>query len=140
MRHLIPLLLFASPAAAWEFSPIPICTLTHTTDAAEFTITYDASLPEYALTLTLLQDTWPDSPTFGMQFAGPNPIAIGTDRHVTDGARLTVKDSGFGNVLNGLQFNDRATATAGPLTITADLADAGAAVAAFRRCPAPATS
>ncbi len=140
MRHIIPLLLLASPATAWDFTPSPICTLTHSTATAEFTVTYDADVPEYALSITLAEGAWPQSPAFSMRFDGASPIAIGTDRHTTDGPTLTVKDSGFGNVLNGLQFNATATATAGPLNITADLANAAEAVAAFRLCPAPATS
>ena len=139
MRCLIPFLL-ASPAAAWEFSPSPPCTLTHTTDAAQITITYDAALPEYTLIITLTDGNWPDATAFGMRFDGPRPIAIGTDRHLIDGPTLTVRDTGFGNVLDGLQFNAIATANAGPLTVTADLSDAAEPVAAFRDCPAPATS
>ncbi len=140
MRIWLPLALLAAPAAAWDFSPTPLCTLRHTTEDADFVITYDAALPEFTLTITLADQFWRVAPVFGMRFDGRKPIAIGTDRHVIDGPTLSVKDSGFGNVLNGLQFNDVVTATAGPLTLTADLSDAAEPVAAFRRCPAPATS
>ncbi len=140
MRLLIALVTAASPATAWEFTPSPICTLFHSNAVAYITITYDANLPEYTLTMTLTDGTWPSAATFGMRFEGGNQIAIGTDRHMTVGATLTVKDSGFGNVLDGLQFNETATATAGDLTITANLSDAADPVAAFRQCPAPATS
>ena len=47
MRWII-LLCLATPAVGWEFSPTPICTLSHDGEAAEVTLTYDAAIPEYA--------------------------------------------------------------------------------------------
>ena len=138
--RLIALVVCATPAAGWEFSPRPVCTLTHSSDSGVITVTYDAALPEYTLTITKIGGDWPADTTFGMRFDGTNPIAIGTDRHVMNGTTLTVADTGFGNVLNGLQFNDTVTATAGGATVAFDLADAADPVAAFRLCPAPATS
>jgi hypothetical protein len=137
MRHLIALLVFASPAAAWEFSPSPICTLT---DAeGTITVTYDARLPEYSITITLAEGTWPDDPAFAMSFAGNRPIFIQTDRHRNspDGRSLTVTDSGFGNVLDGLEFNRRAYAISGDTTVGVSLEGIGPAMEAFRACPAP---
>jgi hypothetical protein len=77
-----------------------------------------------------------------MEFFGPRPLAIGTDRHSADGATLTVRDSGFGNVLDGLEFNTNAVATSGARRVQIALDAAAPAVQAFRACPsnAPATS
>jgi len=50
-------LLLASPAAAWEFTPTPVCTLSQT-GAVDIVLTYDPMLPEYTLTIT----TWHQRP------------------------------------------------------------------------------
>ena len=71
MRSALILALLASPAAAWEFSATPICTLTHATAAAEVTVTFDAALPEYAIHLRLLSGTWDVGPAFEMAFEAP---------------------------------------------------------------------
>ncbi len=138
MRLALALILLASPAAAWEFSAMPICTLTNTSDAGTMTVTYDASLPEYAITITLPDGTWPQDAAFAMAFAGERPIGIQTDRHErsADGRSLTVTDEGFGNVLNGLEFNTRAYATSGDTTLGITLQGIGPAITAFRDCPA----
>ena len=134
MRFAVILALAPVPALAWEFSPDPICTLAHETDTAEIVITYDVNLPEYALSITLKNGTWADAPVFGMEFIGPRPLAIG--------ATLTVRDSGFGNVLDGLEYNAGAVAVSGATTIPMLLTDAAPAVRAFRACPSdsPTTS
>ncbi len=138
MRTVFAFLLLASPAAAWEFSASPICTLTDTQAAGEITVTYDPAITEYAVTVTLPQGRWSGDPVFGMAFAGERPISIQTDRHIIsrDGRSLTVKDRGFGNVLNGLEFNSRAYAVLGETTIGIDLTGIGPAISAFRDCPA----
>ena len=61
---------------------------------------------------------------------------ISTTRHVLDegGRRLTVTDRGFGNVLDGLQFNGRAIAIAGDTVVALDLAGAAPEVEVFRAC------
>jgi hypothetical protein len=137
MRLVLAFTLLASPAAAWEFSDAPICTLTNTSDAGDVTVTYDASLPEYTITITLPDGTWPEDPTFAMAFAGGMPIGIQTDSHErsADGRSLTVADSGFGNVLNGLEFNTRAYAASGDTTVGIALDGIGPAIKAFRDCP-----
>lgn len=73
---------------------------------------------------------------FAMQFRGSQPLDIATDRHQLSngGQTVTVFDHGFGNVLNGLQFNQTATATLGTQIIKIPLQDAANAVAAFRDC------
>ena len=137
MRTALAFLLLASPAAAWEFSASPICTLTDTSEAGEMTVTYDPSITEYSITVTLPQGTWPDAQTFGMAFANDRPISIQTDRFTRspDGRSLTVKDRGFGNVLNGLEFNSRAYAILGDLTVGFALDEINPAITAFRDCP-----
>lgn len=136
MRLTLALLPLAAPAAAWEFSPLPVCTLS----APQVTVTYDAALPEYAITLTLPAGDWPTGTNFAIRFDGDRPLTIGTDRHVIDGNRLTVRDRGFGNVLDGLQFNTTALAIAGDQVLVIPLGDAAPAVAQFRDCPGDALS
>lgn len=137
MRYALALCLLPGPLLAWEFSPSPICTLSEDTEAATLVITYDQSVPEYALTITLKTGTWADSPGFGMDFAGPRPVRIGTARHVISGDRrtLSVVDRGFGNVLDGLEFNIRATAFTQSQSVSFSLESAAPAVEAFRACP-----
>jgi hypothetical protein len=64
------------------------------------------------------------------------PISISTDRHRLSNENRTVSviDSGFGNVLNGLQFNEFATIGLGTQLIDVPLIDAAGAVAKFRAC------
>ena len=138
MRTALIFLLLASPAAAWEFSASPICTLIDTSATGELTVTYDPAITEYAITVTLSDGTWPTAQTFSMAFADDRPISIQTDRHTisADGRSITVKDRGFDNVLNGLEFNKRAYAMAGDLTVGIDLTGIRPALQAFRDCPA----
>ena len=141
MRLAIALLL-ATPAHAWEFTATPVCTLTHATEEAQITLTYDPALPEYSIALTLTGASWPDAPTFAMQFLGPRALSIGTGQHIVsdDETTLTVKDRGFGNVLDGLQYNATALALSGDRALAIPLDDAADPVAAFRRCPEPGLS
>jgi hypothetical protein len=125
-----------SPAAAWEFTPLPVCTLSHQTDQARVIVTYDPRLPEaYAIAVTG-PAAWPDAPVFSMRFDGPRGLTISTDRQqLSDGGRtLSVTDTGFGNVLNGLEFNNTATALAGDISVPFPLAGAAPEVRAFRAC------
>ena len=140
MRFLIPLV-FASPAAAWEFSPTPICTLTQSEPGIEVIVTYDQAVPEYTIILTRA-NPWPEAGLFQMSFTGSRSFTITTDRHVLSDDRksLSVIDSGFGNVLDGLQYNERVAAISGEVDVSFDLTDAAPAVAAFRECPAVVTS
>ena len=138
MRTALAFILLATPAAAWEFSARPICTLSDSSDVGEITVTYDAQITEYTITVTIPDGTWPDASTFAMAFAGDRPISIQTDRYTlgSDGRSLTVKDRGFGNVLNGLEFNSRAYAVLGETTVGFSLNGIGPAISAFRACPA----
>ena len=134
-RALIFLLLTATPALAWEFTPGEVCELRHSETAAEVLITYDAAVPEYAIAVTL-NGAWAPGPVFAIRFDGPRGLTISTDRHViSDGGRtLTVTDRGFGNVLNGIEFNQTATALLGDQGVVVTLDGAGPAVRAFRAC------
>lgn len=102
------------------------------------TVTYDPEIAEYAITVTLADDTWPTGSTFGMAFASDRPINIQTDRFTLsdEGRSLTVKDRGFSNVLDGLEFNARAYAILGDMTVGFSLDGIETAIEAFRSCPA----
>lgn len=127
----VALTLATAPAGAWRFDPLPICTLSDEGSPTSVTVTFDGNL--YAIHLTH-PDGWPDAPRFAIRFA-PNGPQIATDRHRVEGRTLTVTDTGFGNVLNGLQSNGTATALIGGLARDIDLSGAASAVAAFRQCP-----
>jgi hypothetical protein len=136
MRPLIALLLVTSPALAWDFTPTPVCTILNDTPNLSIRVTFDPSKPEpYAITLTR-PVPWPATDTFGLRFDGPSALTIGTDRHrlSPDARTLTVSDTGFGNVLDGLALNGTATALTGMTEVTVDLSGARPAVEAFRAC------
>ncbi len=133
LRLLILFALFATPAQAWEFTPTPICTLTHTEASAEVTVTYDHATQLYAIAVTTPQG-WPDAPAFSIRFDGAAPNIISTQRHQSDGATLTVMDSGFRNVLDGLEFNTTATAFTQTASVTVSLEGAAPPVQQFRTC------
>lgn len=133
------LMSMAQTANAWEFTPGLPCLLTHTAGATEIELTYDPAGPLYSISIT--QSTpFQNADIFAMQFDGARPIAISTDRHrLSNGNRtVTVMDRGFGNVLNGLQFNQTATATLGTQLVPMSLENAADPVAAFRACEAAA--
>jgi hypothetical protein len=132
---LLLILLLPSTAHAWTFTSGLPCRLTHETEQARIELTYDPNQPLYSVTITR-QMPWPDAPSFSMRFDGPMPLVIGTDRHVLSagGTALSVSDSGFGNVLNGLQYNRSATVLAGEVELTFPLDGAAQQVAAFRAC------
>ncbi len=114
-----------------------ICVLRHEADAVDVVVTYDPRIPEYAIELTLTDGVWPAAPVFAIVFEGGWPITIQTDRHVVDdgGRRLTVRDSGFGNVLDGIGQNSVATAMVPGLAVAVPLDGAAGPLAAFRQCP-----
>jgi len=135
MRILLAVLLFATPTHAWEFSPGAPCLLTHAGAEARVTLTYDPTEPLYSITITR-PVPWPEAPAFHMRFDGPQGRMIGTDLHSLspDGHSLTVTDRGFGNVLDGLQYNHRAYAQTGDVVVSLSLEGASVPVAAFRAC------
>lgn len=136
MRALLVLLALVQPAAAWEFSPVPVCTLRHEGTEGAVTVTWDPRRDEaYAITVTR-NEAWPGGAVFAIGFEGRRGLTISTRRHVLseDGTALTVTDRGFGNVLDGLEFNDRAIADLGGSQVAFALADAAGPVREFRAC------
>jgi len=136
MRALALLALLASPAHAWQAGTEGrLCTLTQSDPAADIRLTYDPSGPLYTITVTT-PAPWPEAPVFGIRFDGPQPNTITTNRHERDGTghSLTVTDRGFGNVLDGLEFNTTATAFSGQTALPIDLTGAAPEVQAFRAC------
>lgn len=139
MLRALPLMLalVASPALGWEFTPTPVCTLSHEGTEAAVKVTYDPRQPDpYAIALTLPGAVWPAGPVFTITFEGVRTLTIGTDRHRVseDGAMLTVTDRGFGNVLDGLQFGGQAVVRLDGVTARVPLAGAAEPVDAFRAC------
>jgi hypothetical protein len=129
-------LMLGSPAVAWEAGiEGAICTLTHAEDGAEVRLTFDPSVPLYTITLTGAEP-WPVAPDFSMVFNGPRGNAISTTAHVLspDRLSLSVADRGFGNVLDGLQYNDLALGISGDVVVTVSLEGAAPEVEAFRAC------
>jgi hypothetical protein len=137
MRYNLLAFLLSLPlqAQAWTFTPGLICRLFHETPTAQIELTYDPSLPLYSVTVSR-SDPLPEERFFSMRFVGPAGRVISTDRHSfsADGTAVTAEDSGFGNVLDGLQFNDTAEAILGDTTLTFPLQDAAEPVAQFRAC------
>lgn len=135
LRIAATLLLMTAQAYAWETTASGICTLSHDEDDASVQITYDPLKGDYALAITIAQP-WPDGPIFAMRFDGPRRNTITTNRHAltNDGKTLTVTDKGFGNVLDGIEFNFIASALTGNQAIVLPLAGAAPAVQAFRVC------
>ncbi|MHA1553775.1 MAG: excinuclease ABC subunit B [Alphaproteobacteria bacterium] len=135
LRVLAVLLLSAAPALAWEAGSGRVCELTHQGEAARVSVTYDPAIGEYAIAITP-ERPWSPGPIFTIRFDGPRGLTISTDRHAVSGggATVTVMDRGFGNVLNGLEFNDTATALLGDQAVAFALDGAGPAVRTFRAC------
>ena len=133
----LALLLTPLPAIAWEFTPVPICTLFHQDPEVAVMVTYDPRSGEYAIHLSR-EGGWPKSAVFSMRFEGPRGLTISTTQHMIeaeDTRTLTVRDRGFGNVLNGLNFSQRAVAVLGDLEVSVSLDGAAPAVEEFRACP-----
>ncbi|WP_317055077.1 hypothetical protein [Roseovarius rhodophyticola] len=135
MRHIALLCLLPTSLHAWEFTPGLPCRLSHETPDAAIELTYDPTRPLYTVTITRTAP-WPQTENFQMQFTGPQARRIGTDRHQLseDLQSLTVADTGFGNVLDGLQFNVTTTAIAGETRVPFPLAGIAEPLAAFRAC------
>lgn len=133
MRFFIVFLFAALPAAAWEFTPNPICTLDHAEAEVSVKLTYDHSTRLYAIAVTQ-PDGWPNAPVYSIRFDGPRPLTISTDRHQTAGRTITATDTGFSNVLNGMEFNRTATAFTNTAAASFSLEGAAEPVQAFRAC------
>lgn len=112
-----------------------LCTLRHSQAEGAVLLTFDPSVPLYTISVTGTTP-WEVAPTFGIRFEGVQPNIITTDRHVLtpDLGTLSVSDRGFGNVLDGLQFNAAMTARSGASEATFNLEGAAPEVDAFRAC------
>ena len=135
IRVFFILLLTVGPAHAWEIGPGPLCEILHEGKEASVRLTYDPAIVEYSIAITL-EERWTSGLTFSIRFDGPRGLTIATDRQVIspDGTTLAVADSGFSNVLDGLEFNEIAIATLGDQAVRLNLAGAAPAVRAFRAC------
>lgn len=124
----------ALPARAWEARSGAVCEIVHSAAAGDVRVVYDPATRLYGITVTR-PAPWPDAPAFAIRF-GTTGLVITTDRHVLGegGRALSVTDTGFGNVLRGLETAGSATAYSGDATAEFDLAGAPEAVAAFRAC------
>ena len=122
--------IFSSPVSAWDFSSLPICTVSDEGSATALTVTFDGTL--YALDLEN-PEGWPEAAVFAIRFI-PNGPVIQTDKHRIRGNVLSVIDNGFGNVLIGLQFNHTAQIILGDTVREIDLKGADEPVEAFRNC------
>ncbi|MEX0281958.1 MAG: hypothetical protein AB3N13_12320, partial [Arenibacterium sp.] len=102
-------------------------------------LTFDPGLPLYTISLTRAQG-WREADVFTIEFIGPSGLVISTNRQEisADGGTLSVADTGFGNVLNGLQFNQLARARLGAQVVDISLDGAAEPVEKFRRCRAEA--
>ena len=143
MRLFVLLALTAVPAHAWEFTADPICTISHQTETAHVSVTYDPSqaLP-YSIAVRLIDGTWPQLSPYAIRFDGPNGFMITTDRHQLSDDKSTViaSDTGFGNVLDGLEKNMIAAPQLGNTAVAIPLGDAPVAVRKFRDCTVPGLS
>ncbi|WP_299208488.1 hypothetical protein [uncultured Tateyamaria sp.] len=133
MRIIFSLIFLTTPALAWEFTPTPICTLSHTEPTVDIAVTYDHATHLYAIAVTS-PDGWPDAAAFSIRFDGAQPNTISTTRHSTEANTLIVTDVGFGNVLDGLEFNATATAFTQTAAVTVSLMGAAPEVQKFRAC------
>ena len=138
MRFLIAFLALSSPVFAWEATRDGIvCRLSHETGTGAVLVSHDPRKPQpYAIQLRQLAGKWQDNPIFAIRFDGPGRLTITTDRHrlLDDNAELIVADSGFENVLRGLEANLVATAMLGNQALAFPLSGAAPEVARFRAC------
>ncbi|MEM1160702.1 MAG: hypothetical protein AAGJ28_07195 [Pseudomonadota bacterium] len=97
-------------------------------------IVHDPAASQYRMAVRLTSGTWSESPSFGISFRGGRELTIGTDRHRIAGDTLSVADTGFDNVLNGLEFNLVAIAFTTDQTLQLSLAGAAEEVRKFKSC------
>ena len=135
MKALPLLLLLASPTAAWDFSASRLCAVTHVSENLALEMTYDPSTALYTIGVQR-PEAWTPAPIFGLAFKGARDLTIRTDRHAYSdaGRTVTVTDQDFGIVLDGLQFNETATAFLGDQAEQVSLDGAAPAIEAFRAC------
>ena len=120
----------SSPVAAWEFTDVPLCTVSDEGSLTDIEVTFDGTL--YTLRLNNPAG-WKPAPIFAIRFA-PNGPFIQTNRYEIDGTELSVSDRGFGNVIKGLQNNQIAQLILGDTSRLIDLTGAFEPVEAFKNC------
>ena len=135
MRWIAAFIVLASPAFAWEFEAGPTCVLRDVQGDVAVTLTHDPTIPEYSISIRQ-NDQWSEGPIFAIAFFGDSPFEITTNRHVLsdDQQTLTVRDRGFGNVLNGMELNVTAIATLGDQQVAFDLQAVDGPMQPFRTC------
>ena len=138
MRSLLLLFLMNTPLHAWQFAIDPICTLSHDEPGTEVVVTYDPSSGLYAIAITTEQG-WPTPTHFSIRFDGDFPLTISTTRQIVVDQTLSVTDTGFGNVLNGIAANQTATAFTDTAAVEFDLSGSAEPVAEFNACVASPT-
>jgi len=123
-----------TPALGWEMRSSEVCEIVHSGPEGDVRVVYDPVAALYGITVTRAVP-WPGAPVFSIRF-GDTGLTISTNRHrLSEGATaLTVTDTGFGNVLMGLESATTATAMSGDASASFDLSGAAEAVAAFRAC------
>lgn len=135
MRFLLLLLLTTGPAFAWDFDVVDgKCTLAHEEASGSVVVTFDPATNIYRISVARAEGPWQPAPVFSIRYDGAMPLTISTGNHVTDSLSVSVEDSGFGNVLNGLQYNSTATASLGGISVQFSLQGAAPEVEAFREC------
>ncbi|MEM8593174.1 MAG: hypothetical protein AAGF13_11680 [Pseudomonadota bacterium] len=138
MRPLALLLLLASPAAAWEFTPGATCVLEHEEAGLEVTLTHDPEQPLYSITLRR-GEPWPEADVFSIAFSNGPTISTPLHAITEEGRALSVADRGFGNVIAGLIAGGTATAFLGEVAETFSLTGAAEPTRAYAECrPLPA--
>lgn len=135
MRFVFALLAMTAPAAAWEFTADPICTVTGGDADVSVELTYDPVAALYQIALTR-PDGWTDAPRFAIAFGGTAGLTITTDRHQISGSTLSVGDTGFGNVLFGMESGGTALAQLGADAVSFSLEGAAPEIEKFRACGA----
>lgn len=140
MRAISITLLLASPAVAWDTSlQGEACVLGHDFGTARLEVTHDAHRSQpYVIEITRTDAPWVPADEFSIQFEGPNTLTISTDRHEMgpNNSAVSVADTGFGNVLDGLEFNHFAFAILGDQMLAMPLVGAAPKVVKFRNCTA----
>ena len=130
-------LLATSAAADWQFEETTVCVLTGEATNSVVIVTHDYAEGRYTIAMQQPGETWQPGPTLSIAFEGQRPLTIGTDQHVLSeaGDVLSVSDRGFGNVLDGMQFNEQMTILTGDHSVVVSLDQAAPAVQQFRDCP-----
>lgn len=135
MRTALALLacLAASGAAAWEARFTDVCEIYHAGPEGDVVVRFDPATALYSMTITR-PAPWPPAPVFAIRF-GDTGLTISTTRHtLSESGALSVSDTGFGNVLLGLETAATATAFTETSSASFNLDGAAEAVADFRAC------